>query len=133
VSPTTVAGLNAIDFRTGGFTVRVAVLVTVPSEAVIVGCFMAATAIVFTVKVAEVVPAAIVTLADNVATAELLASFTTNPPDVAGPLRVTVPVDGEPPVTELGSRLTDCSASGTAVRVADWVADANVAEIVEVF
>ena len=116
VRPMTVVGLNAIDWRAGGITVRVAALLVLPAVAVIVACFVAATDDVFTVNVAEVLPAATVSDAGSVATGELLASFTTTPPEGAGPLRDTVPVEDEPPVTVLGLRFTDCSISGTAVR-----------------
>ena len=48
-------------------------------------------------------PAATVTLAGTVATAVLLLdSVTTEPPDGAGPLSVTVPCDDVPPVTVAG-------------------------------
>ena len=36
----------------------------------------------------------------------------------AGPLRVTVPVDGVPPVTEVGETVTLESVAGVTVRVA---------------
>jgi len=50
-----------------------------------------------------VLPAATVTFAGTVATAVLLLdSVTTAPPDGAGPLNVTVPVDELPPVTVVG-------------------------------
>jgi hypothetical protein len=50
-----------------------------------------------------VLPAATVTLAGTVATAVLLLdSVTTEPPDGAGPLSVTVPCDEMPPVTVVG-------------------------------
>jgi hypothetical protein len=60
------------------------------------------TALVFTVNVALVAPAATVTLVGTVAAAALLARLTTAPLLGAGPLRVTVPVEEEPPVTLLG-------------------------------
>src|SRR5438093_4139407 len=58
---------------------------------------------VVTVKVALVAPAGTVTLAGTVAVGvELLTSVTTMPPAGAGPLRVTVPVEGFPAVTVVG-------------------------------
>jgi hypothetical protein len=59
----------------------------------------AVTALVFTEKVALVAPAATVTLDGTVAEPLLLERFTTAPPVGAAPLRVTVPVEGDPPVT----------------------------------
>ena len=58
-------------------------------------------------KVAEVFPAATVTLAPTVATLvfELL-SVKTAPPVGAAALRVTVPVEEEPPVTLVGESVT---------------------------
>jgi hypothetical protein len=61
------------------------------------------TAVVFTVNVALLAPAATVTLAGTVAAAVLsLIRETAAPPVGAGPLRVTVPLEGEPPVTLIG-------------------------------
>jgi hypothetical protein len=61
------------------------------------------TAIVATWKVALVPPPATVTLAGTVATDVLLLdSETAAPPLGAGPLRVTRPVDGTPPLTLVG-------------------------------
>ena len=59
----------------------------------------AATALVVTVKVALVPPAAMVTLAGTEAAALLSESWTTAPPAGAGPSIMTVPVTGVPPVT----------------------------------
>ena len=61
------------------------------------------TALVLTVNVALLAPAATVTLAGTVAAAVLsLIRETAAPPVGAGPLRVTVPVEGDPPVTLIG-------------------------------
>lgn len=63
----------------------------------------AVSALVLTVNVALVAPAATVTLAGTVAAAVLpLERETVAPPLGAGPLRVTVPVVGDPPFTLLG-------------------------------
>src|SRR5438876_5434073 len=64
----------------------------------------ASTALVLTVNVALVAPAAIVTLDGVLATfVLLLESVTTAPPDGAAPLSVTVPVeDCVPPTTLVG-------------------------------
>src|SRR5713226_1788755 len=63
----------------------------------------AATALVLTVNVALVTPAATVTLEGTVAAAVLLLeSATVAPPAGAAPLSVTVPVEEFPPVTLVG-------------------------------
>jgi hypothetical protein len=61
-----------------------------------------ATVVVLTANVALVAPEATVTLTGTVAADALLERLTTAPLLGAGPLRVTVPVEGEPPVTLLG-------------------------------
>ena len=76
------------------------------------------TAVVVTVNVAVVALAATVTLDGTVAAALLLVRVTTAPPDGAGPLRVTVPVEGLPPVTEVGFRENVFSAGGVTARSA---------------
>jgi len=74
---------------------------------------------VLTVKVAVVAFAATVTLAATVATAVLpLLSVTTAPPAGAGPLKVTVPVDGLPPVTDVGFRLTPLGTGAVTPKLA---------------
>ena len=69
------------------------------------------TALVLTVNVALLAPAATVTLAGTVAAAVLsLIRETAAPPLGAGPLRVTVPIEGDPPVT-----LIELSATAESV------------------
>ena len=86
----------------------------------------AATALVLTVNVALVAPAATITLEDTLAAPLLLDSATCAPPAGAGPLSVTIPVeDCVPPVTRVGfsvSEETVGSGGGVTVSVADLVA-----------
>ena len=73
----------------------------------------AVTALVLTVNVALVAAAAIVTLEGTVATdVSLLESATCVPPDGAGPLSVTVPLDELPPITLVGFRVSEVSIGG---------------------
>ena len=76
-----------------------------------------ATAVVVTVKVAVVAPAATVTLTGTVAAALLLDRVTASPPVGAALPKVTVPVDEVPPVTEVGFSVTDDTAEELTVRV----------------
>jgi len=72
-----------------------------------------AQAVVDTVKFALAAPAVSVTLAGTVAIAVLLLeSATVAPPVGTGVVRVTVPVEGVPPVTLAGLRLTEESVGG---------------------
>jgi hypothetical protein len=87
----------------------------------------AATALVPTVNVAEVAPAATVTLAGTRATVVLLLeSVMSAPPEGAAPLNLTVPVEEFPPVTLVGFKLKDervggGGAAGVTVSEADLV------------
>jgi hypothetical protein len=65
------------------------------------------TLLVVTVKVALVDPAGTVTVAGTAAAAELLLDRETVAPLGAGPLRVTVPVEGDPPLTLVGLSVTE--------------------------
>jgi len=67
------------------------------------------TALVLTVKFALVAPAATVTLAGTVAAEALLERETRAPLPGAGPLRVTVPVEEDPPVILVGLSATEDS------------------------
>ena len=68
----------------------------------------AVTAKVVPVKVAVEAPAGMVTLAGTVATAVLaLARETRAPPPGAGPLSVTLPVEGDPPLTLVGFSVSE--------------------------
>ena len=65
-----------------------------------------ATPEVVTVNVAAVLPAATVMLAGTVAAVLLLARVTTNPPVGAAAVKVTVPFDVLPPMSEVGLSAT---------------------------
>jgi len=83
----------------------------------------AATALVLTVNVALVTPAATVTLDGTLAAVVLLLErVTTAPPDGAAPLSVTVPVEEFPPVTLVGlteSEESVAAGGGAGVTVSD--------------
>jgi hypothetical protein len=82
------------------------------------------TALVFTGKVALVAPARTVTLplVGTEATAGLLLEReTTAPPLGAGPFRDTVPVEGFPPVTLPGLKVSEEGIGGITVSEAAWV------------
>src|SRR5882762_4194976 len=87
---------------------------------------------VFTVNVALVAPAGIVTLAlaGTVAAGLLLESVTCAPPAGAGPFSVTVPVAGLPPVMLAGLMPSDEITAGTTVKAAVCVAPPDEPEIV---
>ena len=77
-----------------------------------------ATALVVTTNVALVAPGATVTLESTVAAVVLLLESTTcTPPEGAGPLNVTVPVEEFPPVTLVG--LSESEESETDAGVED--------------
>ena len=81
-----------------------------PFGAVMVTAVVDDTLCVFTVNVALLAPAATVTLDGTLATEVLLLdSVTVVPPDGAGPLSVTVPVEELPPWTVVGLRVSEAS------------------------
>jgi hypothetical protein len=93
------------------------------------------TDVVVTVKLPVVAPAGTVTLAGTLAAALLLDSVTAAPPEGAGALSVTVPVEGLPPPTLAGLRDTAESLTpvdGFTVRVVLRVVPSNEAEMVTV-
>jgi hypothetical protein len=73
-------------------------------------------------KVAELAPGAMLTLAGTVATVLLVVSATIAPLAGAGLVRVTVPTEVEPPTALDGFSVSDESAAGAGaltVRIAD--------------
>jgi len=110
--PTTVVGFSTMEATCGGLSLRVVVLATPLSVAVIVTLVTAPTDTLVTVKVAVVAPAGTVTLAGVVVDALLSDKVTTAPPVTAGVSRVTVPVEDVPPVTVAGLITTLISAGG---------------------
>jgi hypothetical protein len=102
-----------------GVTVNVADLVTPRVAEIDTLLLKNVTVLVVTVKVAVVAPAATVTLEGTVATLVLLLlRVTTAPPVGAGPLMVTVPVEGLPPFTVVGLSVRVDTLGVFTVRVA---------------
>jgi hypothetical protein len=94
-----------------------------------VDVFWAVTANVAIENVPLACPDAIFIDAGTVATlVELLDSVTVTPAEPAGPLRVMVPVEGLPPVTDVGFSLRETIAKGVTVREAVSFVPANSAE-----
>ena len=130
--PRSVAGFMVTDDTITGLTVSTVVWVLPLIVAVMVTGVTVATALVVTTKVAVVAPLATITLAGVVA-AELLSDRVTVLCElfpVAGPFKVTVPVEELPPITEAGFMATDCTATGTIVRVAVCVTPLRLAVMV---
>jgi hypothetical protein len=106
VPPITTLGVRVTELNAAAKTFNVAAFVE-PYVPEIANAVLAATALVITVKVVVVAPAATVTPAGTSATAVLLLDrVTTAPPAGAGLLSVTVPVEEVPPRTEVGLRIT---------------------------
>jgi len=121
VPPTTEVGETVIPDNPGGVTVNTAVIVVVPEIAVIVAAVDADTGEVETVKVADVAPDGTVTLFGGTALVVLEVKSTTVPPYGAGPFSVTVPVDDDPPTTDVGDSDKLVGTGGRTVSVVDTV------------
>jgi len=116
--PTTDVGETVRLAAVGAVTFRVAVLVTPPSVPVIVTATFATTGVVAIANVADVAPAATVTVAGSVAFVELEVRLTTVPPGPAAPLSVAVPVEPTPPTTVVGETEMLLRVAGLIVSVA---------------
>jgi hypothetical protein len=132
--PCTLVGFMATEKIDGGTTVKVAdCAVVAPTFAEIDTPVEVATATTgVTVNVADVAFAGTVTLEGTVAALGVpLVNVTTVPPDSAGPVNVTVPVEvtDAPPTIEFGLRDTDKTVGGLTVSCPVTVARFNVAEI----
>jgi hypothetical protein len=114
----------------GGLIVRGVVFVTAEAVPVIVAVIAVPTAFVVIANVAVVVPAGTVTFAGTVAAALSDDRLTGKPPDGAGAVRVTVPVDGTPPVSEAGFSAREARARGTGLMVSVAVFVTPAAEAV---
>ena len=116
--PVTLVGLKLKDASDGGPIVRVAVLEVDPRVAVMIAETEALTAVVLTLNEAELAPADTVTVAGVVALVLPEERLTIAPPDGAGPLRVTVPVEELPPTSEVGFKVKPVNVAGVTVSVA---------------
>lgn len=130
--PVTDAGAMLTETSVGAVIESVAVALFPFTVAVIVAVTAALTAAVVTVNVADVCPAATVTVPGTVADELLDASATTRPPVGAGPLNVTVPVDETPPATVVGLTITEDVTGAETVRDALAIVENAEAEIVDV-
>lgn len=123
------AGLKDSRTTTGGPTARVAVWAfPLGRVAVMLALAFALCGDVPVVNVVAVAPPAKLMLAGTVATlVRLLASVAVRPAGGAGPLRVSVPVELMPPVTDAGLNVNDAMAAGFTVKTAVALLEPSVA------
>jgi len=121
-APATDVGESDSPESIAGVTVRVAVAEPPLRVAVRVAPVLVATPEVVTVNVVEEEPAGTVTVKGTDAQVLFEDNDTDTPPDGAVPLRVTVPVDGFPPTTEVGE--TD-----RAETVTGWIVNVAVSDV----
>ena len=109
--PLTLVGFNVSDESVtpplAGVIVSEACCELVPSVAVITAVVVLVTDVVGTVKFADVEPDGTVTLLGTFADELLLLKLTTEPPEGAAELNVTVPVELFPPTTLVGFKVTE--------------------------
>ncbi len=118
VPPVTLVGARFRPVRVGAVMVKVAVAEAPFAVAVIVELVLLATPVVVTEKVPLVAPAATVIEAGTVAEVELLLRETANPPVGAAVLKVTVPVEDEPPATLVGLKASEDTVGAVMVKEA---------------
>jgi len=118
VPPTRVVGLRVSETKDGGLIVSDAVCTTPAKVALTVAVTELETGIVLTRNVAEVAFAGTVMELGTAAELGLADNDTVIPPDGAGPSRLMVPVEDDPPVTVVGFKLSDTSIGALTVRVA---------------
>lgn len=124
VPPRTELGATETLAKPAELIVKVVVTVVPLNVAEMVAVVLLTTELVVTVKVADVFPEVIETVAGTVATVRFELNVTVIPVDGAAPLRVTVPVELDPPVTEVGKRVTETSVGGLIVSVVVFEAPA---------
>ena len=129
VPPTTEVGVTESPLRVTGLMVKDAVTVDVPITPLIVDVVKLATERVVTVKVADVEPDGTVTDEGVLALALLDDKVTTVPPGPAGPFKLNVPVDDDPPVTVVGERVRPSSPAGLILKVSEPLLPPRVAVI----
>ena len=79
------------------------------------------TGCVVTENLAVLAPTGTITVVGTIAYPLFEDTVTTSPPGPAGPFKVTVAVETDPLVTELGERVTLVTATGTTETVAVWL------------
>jgi hypothetical protein len=120
--PVTVLGFRVSEVRAATVTVRELLLVVVPSAPEIEIETDDDTPLVVIVNVALVDPPDINTLAGTCAIdVLLLCKLTTIPPAGAAPFKVTVPVEGFPPTTEVGDLEREEKLGALTVRLVAMV------------
>jgi len=130
--PTTEDGLTLREARgCWGVSVNVEVRVVPFKLALIDTSVFAVTALVWTLNTADGLPAATVTVAGTLASEGLLLlRLTTSPPAGAWPVSMSVAWGVAPPVIVLGETVSDFSAGGCTVRLADADTPLSVAVMV---
>jgi hypothetical protein len=117
--PSTTLGETLTPISDGGLIVSVADLLPFPRLAVILAGVTLETGDVVIGNVAVVMPHCTATpLGHTSALVELDDRLTTKPSGGAGPSSVTVPVDGVPPITDVGDKLKLLTATGVIVSFA---------------
>jgi hypothetical protein len=128
VPPVTLAAVRETLVRAaaapGGSMVSVALLLTPAKVAVMETWVAEATADVVMGNVVDVRPLLINTPGSTYAATLLLERGIQAPPEGAGPVKVTVPVEDEPPVTDAGFNETDAAVGLLIVSTADRVSPA---------